>query len=257
MMNKPEDKLVLSIDIGNSYAKTGIVSVDNLECLDKSTIPSSTIATGFSEILDSILDKVEAKHISRTVISSVKSTALTEVETVLKKKEIKNVIKFEYNKNLPVIINYSKPETLGSDRLANLLYANKAYPGRNCILICAGTAIVIDLLKSNAEFSGGSILPGLDMQFGALHEHTDALPLVNYSELIAIPGKSTEECIKAGVVYGTSGAIMNIVNQYSKHFDDALILASGGGWQRISSFISFQHVYIPDMTLIGTALFCS
>jgi len=256
-MNESENKLVLSIDIGNSYTKIGIISVDNLECLFKSTIPSSAISTDFSEILEFILIKVEAKHIFSTIISSVKSTALTEVERILEKKDINNVIKFEYHENLSVNINYTKPDTLGKDRIANLLYANKAYPGRNCIIICTGTAIVIDLLKGNGEFSGGSILPGLDMQFRALHEHTDALPLVNYSELVAIPGKSTEECIRAGVVHGTCGAIKNIVNQYNLILDEALILTSGGSWGRIAPFFNSQYIYIPDMTLIGTALFSS
>jgi type III pantothenate kinase len=104
---------------------------------------------------------------------------------------------------------------------------------------------------------GGSILPGLDMQFKALHEFTDALPLVKYSEPVLIPGKSTEECIKAGVIHGTCGALSNIVNQYGSTLDNVLILASGGSWKTISSFMDFRHIYLPDMTLIGTALFGS
>jgi type III pantothenate kinase len=257
MVYEPKSELVLSIDIGNSYTKIGIVSINNLECIHKSVMPSSAIATDFSEALDLMFKNVEPKYISRTVISSVVKSSFAEVEKKLVKKEIKNVIGFKYDKNLPVKINYKDPFTLGNDRVANLLYAQRAYPGLNCIVICAGTAIVTDLLRSNCEFSGGSILPGLDMQFRALHEFTDALPLVNYSEPISIPGKSTEECINAGVVYGTCGALMNIVNQYRLTLENSIVLASGGSWQRIASFVKFQHIYIPDMTLIGTALFGS
>lgn len=258
MIKEPKRDLVLSIDIGNSFTKAGIITIDNLECVNKSIIQSSEITNGFSEVLKLIFQKTKPEYLSRTVISSTVKSAQFEVERVLEENGVKNVIRFEYDEKLPVKINYSDPRSLGKDRIANILFAKRAYPQKNCILICAGTALIIDLFKSTGEFIGGSIIPGLDMQFRALHEFTDALPLVKFSTPVSNPGRSTEECIKSGVVYGICGAINSIVNQYCMTLDEnAIVLASGGSWPEIASFINLQHIYIPEMTLLGTALFGS
>ena len=79
---------------------------------------------------------------------------------------------------LPLANAYATPQTLGADRLAAAVGAAWLLPGRNVVVVDAGTAIKFDLVEGGQVFRGGSIAPGLAMRFKALHAFTGRLPLV-------------------------------------------------------------------------------
>jgi pantothenate kinase type III len=116
------------------------------------------------------------------------------------------------------------------------------------------------------------ILPGLTTQFESLHDKTDALPLVSVEKFkeLSLPSKSTEECINAGVLYGTAGAVASCVNRLLSNNDnddeiatcvnqllrdDTIITATGGDWETIKPFITYDVTTISDLTLIGAAIY--
>jgi type III pantothenate kinase len=53
---------------------------------------------------------------------------------------------------VPVEITYRSPESLGTDRLALACGAGKLFPGKNCLVISAGTCITYDLWQQ-AEYT--------------------------------------------------------------------------------------------------------
>ena len=79
---------------------------------------------------------------------------------------------------LPVINLYETPETLGYDRMAAVVAANEQFPGRDILVIDAGTCITYEFIDSLGQYHGGNISPGLQMRFKALHQFTGRLPLV-------------------------------------------------------------------------------
>jgi type III pantothenate kinase len=195
-----------------------------------------------------------AQIIIASVIKSLAELAYKKLEELFPDKV--RIAKF--TPELPFVCKYKKPLTLGADRLANALYGYTAFSGKNLILISAGTAIVVDLLCAN-EFVGGAILPGVSTQLQSLKKATDALPAISMESQqtdFPIPGLTTEECISAGVFYGAVGAIERIVGEIkSVVASDCIVLGTGGDWELLSKHISFEFQSIPDMTLIGTALF--
>ena len=73
---------------------------------------------------------------------------------------------------LPVINLYETPETLGYDRMAAVVAANEQFPGRDILVIDAGTCITYEFIDSQGQYHGGNISPGLQMRFKALHQFT-------------------------------------------------------------------------------------
>ena len=91
---------------------------------------------------------------------------------------------------------YLEPRRLGADRWMALLGA-AAMTERDCIVIDAGSAITVDLLRSDGRHLGGAILPGFNTSieaFRRIFRHID----FDHPEIAAndLPGCSTEAAIQ-------------------------------------------------------------
>ena len=104
---------------------------------------------------------------------------------------------------------------------------------------------------------GGAILAGIETQIRGLHAATNTLPAVAMpGKKIPLPGTSTEECMQAGAAHGTAGALNHLVRKYRSLLGGkCIVLATGGGWHVTSKLVDFKFIEVPDMTLIGTALY--
>lgn len=248
----------LAIDIGNTRAHFGIVDIKSMVCIASRSIPSETFREGMVTTVLDIFEKHDKSFCAQIVIASVIKSLAELARNKLDELFPDKVKIAKFTPELPFQCKYKKPSTLGVDRLANALYGSTAFFGRDVILISAGTAIVIDLLSQN-EFAGGTILPGVSTQLQSLKQATDALPSISIGPQqtdISILGLTTEECISAGVVYGAAGAVERVVKEIKTAIGtDCLVLGTGGDWELLSKYVSFEHLSIQDMTMIGTALF--
>ena len=75
-------------------------------------------------------------------------------------------------------------------------------PGKDLLVIDAGTAITYELIDASGSYLGGNISPGMTTRFRALNLFTEKLPLVVEQEYIPLVGTDTETAIQAGVVNG-------------------------------------------------------
>lgn len=248
----------LAIDIGNTRAHFGIVDIKTMECIASRSIPSETFREGLVTTVLDIFEKHDKSFCAQIIIASVIKSLVELAHNKLDELFPEKVKIAKFIPELPFVCRYKKPSTLGVDRLANALYGYLAFPGKNLILVSAGTAIVVDLLCDN-EFAGGTILPGVRTQLQSLNQATDALPAISIGQQqtnISISGLTTEECISAGVFYGAAGAIERIVAEIRTVVkSDCIVLGTGGDWELLSKHVSFEYQSVPDMTLIGTALF--
>lgn len=95
---------------------------------------------------------------------------------------------------LPITVQYETPETLGKDRLAAAVGANYLEPGKDLLVIDAGTAITYELIEASGAYLGGNISPGMTTRFKALNFYTKKLPLVTEQEEVPLLGTNTREC---------------------------------------------------------------
>jgi len=151
---------------------------------------------------------------------------------------------------LPFKIEYETPETLGPDRIAAVAGAFYLYPGRNILVIDAGSAVTFDFLSGNA-YKGGNISPGLSMRFKALHKFTGRLPLGTSLEKYSSPGRNTLEAIAAGVTNGLIYEINEYIQAFQENNIDSMIILTGGDGGYLKDRIGFKVNYQPDLVLSG------
>jgi len=118
------------------------------------------------------------------------------------------------NSDLGVTIRYPNPNSIGADRLVNVVAAKNRYP-LPCIIANFGTAIVFDIIDQHGTYLGGIIAPGLFTSAKALHQQTALLPLAIPSPIRRALGKNTLAAIHSGLLLGARGLVHEVVEKIS------------------------------------------
>ena len=135
---------------------------------------------------------------------------------------------FNSTADTPLDIAYRTPGTLGSDRLAAAVGAWDIQPGKNLLVIDAGSAITIDFVSRDGTYHGGNIAPGIEMRLAALHEHTNRLPHIGKEGEIPTLGYDTETAIRSGVINGIIYEIEGYIAELKKKHPELLVFLTGG-----------------------------
>lgn len=176
---------------------------------------------------------------------------------------------------LPFKNNYGTPETVGTDRLALVAGASALFPSSNLLCIDTGTCITYNFINSKNEFIGGSIAPGIEMRFKALHHFTARLPLVKWSmtkwdearQLLKdekaegtkqnlfiaseLVGSNTEASILSGVLNGMAAETDGIINLYKKRYKHLTVVITGGSLPFFASALENVIFARPNLVLHG------
>ena len=129
---------------------------------------------------------------------------------------------------LPVQNLYETPQTLGYDRIAAVVAANACCPGRDLLVIDAGTCVTYEFVDAQGRYHGGNISPGMQMRFKALHHLTGHLPLVSAEGRMLPMGKDTETAIRAGVLKGMEYEIEGYIRRMKHKYPELLVFLTGG-----------------------------
>jgi type III pantothenate kinase len=246
----------IAIDVGNTSTRLGIVDPHALTCAHQISFATAALQQRLPDALASLSGHTEP-GLPVTVCSVVKSSSdcIERLAASLNR----GVRWVAFRSDLPVTLAYADPGALGADRLANALYCCRAFAGMNVVVVDVGTAVKVDLVEGGSHFAGGTILPGIAAQLASLHASTAALPLLETALVDSFfPGRSTTDCMQAGVLYGIAGAVGRIVADLGRmKGGDAIVVATGGGWPLLEPLVDFKFRHIPDMTLVGTGLFGS
>lgn len=161
---------------------------------------------------------------------------------------------FTSYKDFDIKIGIQSPETIGADRLANVC-AVKGY-NRPVIVVDIGTAITFDILSKDGVFLGGVIMPGVNLQFKALNQHTSKLPLLEYEPCNCAIGDCTKNAMLSGVIRGTACAIEGLIKQCETELKEpSIIIATGGQCGLVSEYMSRKFDVIDsNLTLEGVRL---
>ncbi|MBP3419758.1 MAG: type III pantothenate kinase [Marinifilaceae bacterium] len=230
------------IDVGNTRMKFAIF--ENGEILYR--------ASGYSELIKWLSVNEASLKKSNLLVSgsgNIYSKGLNQV----REKFARTVDYTRANKlKIPLCMEYETPSTLGVDRVADAVAAVKLFPGRNILIIDAGTAITIDYVSADGCFLGGNISPGVEMRYKALHDYTARLPLISGSEMPAIPyGKNTHDAIHSGVVLGVIHEVQGYIDDFLGKWPHGVVILTGGDEELLNSCKSHRIVLIPTLQIIG------
>tara|TARA_B100000902_G_scaffold395993_2_gene455854 strand:- start:51551 stop:52255 length:705 start_codon:yes stop_codon:yes gene_type:complete len=200
----------LIIDIGNTFVKYAVF------------LEGKIIKVARSHNVDYNAIDVFSKdyNISRTIISSVRKTCKIDVKSPL--------LIFNHKTRIPIVNLYKTPETLGLDRLANMVGASSIFLNKNILVVDAGTCITYDLINENKQYLGGRISPGIQMRYDALNRYTDFLPKLEFKMHTKIIGDDTNSSIYSGVNRGVISEVETIINDFRKEINDLFVIVTGG-----------------------------
>ena len=152
---------------------------------------------------------------------------------------------------LPITNCYDTPHSLGNDRIALAVGATANFPNNNVLVIDAGTCITYDFLNSKKEYLGGSISPGIQMRYNALHHYTNQLPLLESIDTAMLTGTNTEESIHSGIINGVHVEIDGIIQRYTNQYPDIKVIVTGGNAKLFDKGLKNTIFANPNLLMEG------
>lgn len=249
--------MTLTTDVGNSHTVVGLwkdgallqtlrLSTESRRTADEWRILLSAwfITIGFN-------DGISAASFCSVVPAA--SAALSEAVAAL---GVKEPLWLSSTSKLNFTFNYPQKETLGSDRIADLI-AGTHYFGKNCIVVDFGTAITFSVLTDNV-FQGGVIAPGITSSLEALFSSTAKLPKIAFHKTASGIGKSTVEAIEIGAYIGWRGVVREILDEIKRALPDGgskhTVVATGGISESLDFAADFFDAVDKNLTLKGLYL---
>ena len=230
----------LIADIGNNSAKFFLFS-------GKQMILHTRITGNNYGIIGEWREQYE---IERAIVSSV--IDLTEEQKMHFTALACPLLWFNSTADTPLDIAYRTPGTLGSDRLAAAVGAWDIQPGKNLLVIDAGSAITIDFVSRDGTYHGGNIAPGIKMRLKALHQFTGRLPMVEKEGDTPTFGYDTETAIRSGVLKGIAHEIDGYIEETRSKYGDIFVFLTGGDENSLKNMIKSR--IFADKYLVARGL---
>ncbi len=227
----------LAIDLGNTFAKTGLFDGDKLR------------ETRWKMNTDELKSYVQNLDVEQIIVSTVARTE-AELQTDFAA-FCQKLVLLQPTTSVPLIKDYETPHTLGADRVAAAIGANVLFPEIDCLVIDLGTCITYDWVDAKKTFHGGIISPGLRMRFKAMNTFTKRLPLVEAEGYPDLIGKNTKTAMQSGVVNGLIAEINGIIKDYQAILSIFNVILTGGDAHYFESRVKVQNFVVPELILIG------
>jgi len=212
----------LTLDIGNTQSKLAV--------FNNSLVVVKTFDSEF------IIDEIDGFLLLYPSIKNLIVCSVTDITLNLEKYNFNNVHFVSSNSNIPFENLYLSKDSLGNDRIALVSSASISYPGKNVLIIDAGSCITYDFINDKNQYLGGAISPGLKMRYKSLNEFTSKLPLVSLESSDKLIANQTIDSINVGVANGVVFEIEGFVRQYLSEYDNLTVILTGGN----SDFLSNQ-----------------
>lgn len=205
----------LCLDFGNTRQKVGVFQ--GRDFLKEINLPDTS--------LESIQALLHEWNPEKIILSSVINHDPA-IETFMKGRT--KFHRLNHTSQLPLTTPVGKPETIGADRLALVAAAVDLFPNSHNLVIGLGTCITYNFINNQHEFLGGSISPGMNMRFKAMHEQTALLPYIKAEMQFPLIGYDTKTNLLSGVIWGMSKEIDGIIDEYALKYSNFNVLLTGG-----------------------------
>ncbi len=247
--------MLIAIDIGNTEITFGLFSGERLVTSWRMTTVTVRTPDEWMSALTAYL--VLAGHSPQAVRAAVCASVAPSVTQSLVDGAAKAVgttpVPVGPESELSVVLDVEEPLTVGADRVANTLAALELYQ-RDTVVVDFGTATTFDCITADGRFIGGVIAPGLQTAAADLVRKTAKLPATELTAPAQVIGRRTEDCVRAGVLFGSVEATDGIVRRIKAEWpteSPPFVVATGGLAARIAELSAEIEAVEPDLTLIG------
>jgi type III pantothenate kinase len=154
---------------------------------------------------------------------------------------------------LPIILDVDEPLSVGADRIVNALAALSLFHA-DTVVVDFGTATTFDCVTADGRFIGGAIMPGLRTSADQLTRSAAKLPATELAPPERAIGRRTEDCIRAGVLFGAADAVDGMIARIRREWPNGAtprVVATGGLATIVTPFSHSVDAVDPDLTLRG------
>jgi type III pantothenate kinase len=248
--------MLLAIDVGNTQTHLGCFDgaelIEHWRFMTQPGATSDQLAVRVGSLLG--LRAMRLDQVDAAIVSSVVPRLSPEYESMCSGYLGSECLMVGPNVKTGMPIRMDNPHELGADRLVNAVAAYERIGGA-CVVVDFGTAITFDAVSAEGEYLGGVIGPGIEISVEALSERAAKLPKVDLARPASVIGKTTEQSMQAGVVYGFAGAIDAIARRIEDEMgEDVAFIATGGIASSIVPFCETIDEVDDLLTLTGLRL---
>lgn len=215
---------LIAVDVGNSETTVGRFHGADLEGFWRLTSGRST-ADELRLTLDALLRTSAAGWGS--VVCSVVPGLTPAWSEALRALTGRSPIEVS-SANAPLRIDVPDPASVGADRIANAFAARRLY-GSPAIVVDLGTATTFDCVSKAGSYVGGAIAPGMVTASEELFRRAARLARVDLRRPERALGRTTEECLRVGVLWGNAGMVDALVRRLKGELGGRpKVIATGG-----------------------------
>ena len=230
----------LVLDFGNTKIKAAVFS-DSNDILEIFT---------WDKYSEQIINEIKGKYLIDSVLLCSVVAVANEVEQHLKS-NFSFYLRLDSSTKLPIKNNYSTPHTLGLDRIAAAVGANKICPNTPLLVIDMGTAITYDFVNTSNEYEGGNIAPGVNMRLRAMNNYTNKLPLLEAKQEERLLGNDTISAMMAGVMRGIEFEIEGYISEIKKKNANLSVFLTGGDVFFFEKTVKSSIFVVSNLLLMG------
>ncbi|MDA8692713.1 type III pantothenate kinase [Saprospiraceae bacterium] len=228
----------LIIDIGNSFIKLAIYEKDKIVFFKR-----------YTKVRVSDINEIRKKYpFAKAILSSVRKSHPYFIQHLQGKYHLSIL---SHKTKVPVTMTYKTPKTLGLDRLAAVVGAVAAYPGRKVLVVDIGTCMTYDYVDDKKVYHGGNISPGIELRLRAMFDYTSSLPLVKRKIHEDLLGKSTTHAMQNGAVWGIKLEIERFIEKLTKTYGRLMVILTGGDAIYFGDWIESKIFVNPNLVLDG------
>jgi len=247
--------MLLALDIGNAEISLGLFGGEDLERSWRVTTRPDRTPDEWAMVLRALFDEagLDITTVTGTVLCSVVPPTTDAMTEGLLAATGTAAVVVVPDSPLPVTLDVDEPLTVGADRVVNTLAASRLF-GLDTIVVDFGTATTLDCVTADGHFLGGIIAPGLLTSAESLVRRAAKLSPTELTPPAHAIGKRTDECLKAGLLFGTADAVDGMVRRIKAEWPTPRVpkvVSTGGLAALISKFSSEIEEVHPDLTLRG------
>lgn len=250
--------MLLALDVGNTEITIGLFAGAELERSWRVTTHPSRTADEWAALLRAFFSQsgLDITDVDRSIIASVVPSHTEALADGLLDATGTTALIVGPDSPLPIRLDVDEPATVGADRVVNTLAASRLFRV-DTIVVDFGTATTLDCITKDGRFLGGIIAPGVKTAGENLVRKAAKLSATELHPPARALGKRSDECIRAGLVYGTADAVDGMVRRLKAEWptrDVPRVIATGGYAALIAKHSTEIEEVHPDLTLQGLRL---
>ncbi len=226
--------MILALDVGNTNIEIGCMDEKDIRFTERFSTDLRKTDLEYAMLIKTIMEIHGAaqKDIEGTIISSVVPPLTHVLKVALKKLMDTQPLVVGAGIKTGLNIRMDNPASIGADLIVGSVAAIDSY-GAPLTIIDMGTATTMAVIDKDGVYSGGVIMPGVNMALEALSAQTAQLPLVSLGAPKKYIGKNTDDAMKSGIIYGEAAMLDGMIDRFEEELGYQTKHVATGGLSRV------------------------